>query len=74
MLLVHSEIYYVHVTMGDGWEEVLVRNVLQQHTTTVHNSTRVHKTTNVPVVFMVLILNGFEECNIIMRGIGRGAP
>jgi hypothetical protein len=32
----------------------------QQHTTTLHNSTRVHKTTNVPVVFMALILNGFE--------------
>jgi hypothetical protein len=29
----------------------------QQHTTTLHNSTRVHKTTNVPVVFMALILN-----------------
>ncbi len=26
MLLVHSEIYYVPI--GDGWEEVLVRNVL----------------------------------------------
>jgi hypothetical protein len=25
-LLVHSEIY--HVPIGDGWEEVLVRNVL----------------------------------------------
>jgi hypothetical protein len=46
----------------------------QQHTTTVHNSTRVHKTTNVTVVFMELILNGFEECDIIMRGIGRGGP
>jgi hypothetical protein len=32
----------------------------QQHTTTLHNSTWVHKTTNVPVVFMALILNGFE--------------
>ncbi len=27
MLLVHSEIYYVPI--GDGWEEVLVRNTLQ---------------------------------------------
>jgi hypothetical protein len=26
----------------------------QQHTTTLHNSTRVHKTTHVPVVFMAL--------------------
>ncbi len=26
MLLVHSELYYVPI--GDGWEEVLVRNVL----------------------------------------------
>ncbi len=26
MLLVHSEIYYV--PRGDGWEEVLIRNVL----------------------------------------------
>ncbi len=26
VLLVHSEIYYVPI--GDGWEEVLVRNVL----------------------------------------------
>ncbi len=40
----------------------------------VSNITRVHKTTNVPVVFMALILNGFEECNIITRGIGRGGP
>ncbi len=32
----------------------------QQHTTTLHNSTRIHKTTNVPVVFMALVLNGFE--------------
>jgi hypothetical protein len=46
----------------------------QQHTTTLLNSTRVHKTTNVPVVFMALILNGFEGCNIITRGIGRGGP
>jgi hypothetical protein len=28
----------------------------QQHTTTLHNSTRVRKTTNVPVVFMALLL------------------
>jgi hypothetical protein len=40
----------------------------QQHTTTLHNSTLVHKTTNVPVVFMALILIGFEGCNIITRG------
>jgi hypothetical protein len=26
VLLVHSEIYYVPI--GDGWEEVLVRNVI----------------------------------------------
>ncbi len=45
----------------------------QQHTTK-HSSTRVHKTTNVPVVFMALILNGFEGCKIITRGIGRGGP
>ncbi len=43
-------------------------------TTTLHNSTRIHKTTNVPVVFMALILNGFEGSNIITRGIGRGGP
>jgi hypothetical protein len=36
-----------------------------QHTRTLHNSTQIHKTTNVPVVFMALILNGFEGCNII---------
>ncbi len=40
----------------------------------VHNSTWVQKTTNVPVVFMARMLNGFEECNIITRGIGRGGP
>jgi hypothetical protein len=45
-----------------------------QHTTTLHNNTRVHKITNVPVVFMALMFNGFEVCNIIMRGIGRGGP
>jgi hypothetical protein len=49
-------------------------NNRQQQTTTLHNSTRVHKTTNVPVVFMVLILNGFEGCNIITLGILRGGP
>jgi hypothetical protein len=46
-------------------QHTTTHNNRQQHTTTVHNSTRVHKTTNVPVVFMALILNGFEECNII---------
>ncbi len=44
----------------------------EQHATTLNNSTRVHKTTNVPVVFRALILNGFEGCNIITQGIGRG--
>ncbi len=52
----------------------LTHNNTQQHTATVHNSTQVHKTTNVPDVFMALILNGFEECNITTRGIGRGGP
>jgi hypothetical protein len=52
----------------------LTHNNTQQHTTTLHNSTQVHKTTNVPVVFMALILKGFEGCNIITRGIGRGGP
>jgi hypothetical protein len=46
----------------------------KQYTTTLHNSTRAHKTTNVSVVFMALILNGFEGCNIITGGIGRGGP
>jgi hypothetical protein len=32
------------------------------------------KITNVPVVYMELILNGFEVCNIITTGIGRGGP
>ncbi len=50
----------------------LTHNNTQQHTTALHNSTRVHKTTNVPVVFMALILNGFEGCIVITRGIGRG--
>jgi hypothetical protein len=50
----------------------LTHNTQQHYTTTPHNSTRVHKTTNVFVVFMALILNGFEGCNIITRGIGRG--
>ncbi len=45
-------------------------NNTQQHITTHNNSTWVHKTNNVPVVFMALILNGFEGCNIITRGIG----
>ncbi len=52
------------------------------HTTTHNNNnniqqsynTRVHKITNAPVVYMALILNGFEACNIITRGIGRGGP
>jgi hypothetical protein len=38
----------------------LTHNNTQQHTTTLHNSNRVHKTINVTVVFMALILNGFE--------------
>jgi hypothetical protein len=54
-------------------KENLPTSLTQQHTT-LHNSTRVHKTTNVPVVFMALILNGFEGCNIITMGIGRGGP
>ncbi len=49
----------------------LTHNNTQQHTTLLHNSTQVHKTTNVPVVFMALVLNGFEGCNIITRGITR---
>ncbi len=49
------------------------------HTTTHNNTqqsnnTRVHKIIKVPVVYMALILNGFEACNIITRGIGRGGP
>jgi hypothetical protein len=51
----------------------LVHNNTQQYTTTLHNSTRVHKTTNVPVVFMaryVMILtflgpNGTSEASAI---------
>jgi hypothetical protein len=43
-------------------------NTQQQYITALgYNSTQVHKSTNVPVVFMALILNGFEECNIITR-------
>jgi hypothetical protein len=52
----------------------LLHTTTHNNTTIVHNSTRVHKTTNVPVVFMALILNSFEGCNIITRGIGRGGP
>jgi hypothetical protein len=37
VLLVHSEIYYVPV--GDGWEEVLVRNVLHYVPVLLSNST-----------------------------------
>jgi hypothetical protein len=55
-------------------QHTTTHNNRKKHTTTVHNSTRVHKTTNIPVVFIALILNGFEECNIITRGIGRGGP
>jgi hypothetical protein len=62
------------LTHNNTQQHTATHNNRQQHTTTVHNSTRVHKTTNVPVVFMALILNGFEECNIITRGIGRGGP
>jgi hypothetical protein len=45
-------------------QHTTTHNNTQQHTTTVHNSTRVHKTINVPVVFIALILNGFKEWNI----------
>jgi hypothetical protein len=40
----------------------------QQHYTTAH------KTTNVQVVFMAFIHNGFEGCNIITQGNGRVGP
>jgi hypothetical protein len=50
----------------------LLHTTTHNDTTTLHNNTRVHKITNVLVVFMALILNGFEVCNIITRGIGRG--
>ncbi len=69
---------YLHYSIVGGGGGALPTHT--QHTTThnitktVHNSTRIHKTTNVPVVFMALILNGFEECTIITRGIGRGGP
>jgi hypothetical protein len=53
----------------------LTHNNTQQHyITTLHNSTRVHKTTNLPVVYMALILNDFEGCNIITRGTPSNAP
>ncbi len=45
----------------------------QQHTTTLHNSTRVHKTTNVPVVFMaqyVMILRGATSLLGALEGVG----
>ncbi len=45
----------------------------QQHTTTLHNSTRVHKTTNVPVVFMaryVMILRGATSLWGALEGVG----
>jgi hypothetical protein len=46
------------------------------HTTTHNRATTLvyNKITNVPVVYMALILNGFEARNIITRGIGRGGP
>jgi hypothetical protein len=43
------------------------------HTTT-HNRATIHNITNVPVVYMALILNGFEASNINKRGIGKGGP
>ncbi len=52
----------------------LLHTTTHKNTTTLHNNTRVHKVTNVTLVFMALILNGFEVCNIITRGIGRGGP
>jgi hypothetical protein len=45
----------------------------QQHTTTLHNSTRVHKTTNVPVVFMAwykMILRGATSLLGALEGVG----
>jgi hypothetical protein len=44
----------------------------QQHTTTLHNSTRVHKTTNVPVVFMaqyIMILRGATSLRGALEGV-----
>ncbi len=43
MLLVHNEIHYVPI--GDGWEEVLVRNILhyvRTSTSLCTNNTRPH--------------------------------
>jgi hypothetical protein len=84
----HGYLHYSIVGGGGGGlpqpppppEYLLTQHICKEtsppllHTTTLHNSTRVHKTTNVPVVFMALVLNGFEGCNIITRGIGRGGP
>jgi hypothetical protein len=45
----------------------------QQHTSTLHNSTQVHKTTNVPVVFMVrhiMILRGATSLLEALEGVG----
>jgi hypothetical protein len=45
----------------------------QQHETTLHNSTWVHKTTNVPVVFMaryVMILRGATSLRGALEGVG----
>ncbi len=78
-VLVHNVLHYVPVlhylpAITHTTEKETSPPLLQQHTTTLHNSTQVHKTTNVPVVFMALIHNGFEGCNIITQGIGRGGP
>jgi hypothetical protein len=51
----------------------LALNNTQQHTTTLHNSNRVHKTTNVPVVFMaryVMILRGATSLLGALEGVG----
>jgi hypothetical protein len=44
------------------------------HTTTHNNSTWVHKTTNVSIVFMALILNGFEGATSLLGALERVGP
>jgi hypothetical protein len=65
---------YLEVIVGKKYWYVMYT---QQHTTTLHNSTRVHKTTNVPVVFTaryVMILRGATSLLRALEVVGPPLP
>ncbi len=66
--------YWYHDAKAFWWQKITTKHHnTQLHTTTLHKSTRIHKTTNVPVVFMaryVMILRGATSLLWALEGVG----